>query len=353
MAANLNRASVARAKQVLGRYGLAESRVEAFGTGLINDTFLVTVDADQHFVLQRLNAMFDPVINRDIDALTRHLVLKGAPTQRLIPADDGNLWVTADDGNWRFSTFVPGTCHTMLETPEQAAAAGELLARFHRDVSDFRQELHTKRLGVHDTQRHLRSLRDALQECKEHRNYKAVAVIAEEILAAAEQLPIMAELPDRLVHGDPKISNLVFDAESGAGICMIDLDTLTYMPLPLEMGDAIRSWCNPRGEDTERSEFRLDLFAAAIEGYASSAGAFVLPAEWRSFVAAARTIMIELAARFAADALRESYFGWNDEVFADRSTHNQVRAAGQLELHKSLFAKLDQAEEIVVKAFAR
>ena len=49
---------------------------------------------------------------------------------------------------------------------------------------------------------------------------------------------------------------------------MIDLDTLTHMPLPLEMGDAFRSWCNPRGEDHSRAEFRLDLFGAAIRGYA-------------------------------------------------------------------------------------
>jgi len=336
---------------VLARYGLADSGVQRFGTGLINDTYLVTVDEEQKFVLQRLNALFTPEVNRDIDELTRHLARKGSPTQRLVPADNGDLWVTEDSATWRFSTFVPGVCFNMLESTAQAAAAGDLLARFHRDVSDLEIDLHGERLGVHDTERHLRTLREALQEHADHRNIGTIAVLAEEVLATAEQLPVLPRLPDRLVHGDPKISNLVFEEDSGAGICMIDLDTLAHMPLPLELGDAFRSWCNPRGEDTQRSEFRLDLFEAAINGYAAVARGFVLPLEWRAFIPAARTIMVELAARFATDALRESYFGWNPDLFADRSAHNQVRAAGQLELHRSLCANLNEAEAIVAAAF--
>lgn len=340
-----------RLNQVLARYGLAGSQVERFGTGLINDTYLVSVDEQHQFVLQRLNPLFTPEINRDIDVLTRHLAAKNSPTQRIVPADNGDLWVEDDGYAWRMATFVPGVCLNMLATDAQAAAAGDLLARFHRDVRGLDIELHSKRLGVHDTQHHLRTLKTALVEHRDHRNFKAINVIAQEIFAQADQLPVLPELPDRLVHGDPKISNLVFDKTSGRGVCMIDLDTLAYMPVPLELGDAFRSWCNPRGEDTQRSEFRLDFFSAAVNAYANIAGEFLLPQEWQSFVPATRTIVIELSARFATDALRECYFGWNPDVFADRSAHNQVRAAGQLELHRSLCAKLDEAEAIVQQAF--
>ncbi len=41
----------ARLTKVLAKYGLADSQVDRFGTGLINDTFLVTVGIDQQFVL--------------------------------------------------------------------------------------------------------------------------------------------------------------------------------------------------------------------------------------------------------------------------------------------------------------
>ncbi len=340
-----------RLTQVLAKYGLADSQVEPFGTGLINDTYLVTVAIDQQFVLQRLNPLFTPEINHDIDALTLHLAVKGAVTQRLIPADNGKLWVEDEGYAWRMATFMPGVCLDMLETEAQAAAAGDLLARFHRDVRDLKLELHSKRLGVHDTPYHLQELRTALAEHSDHRNFRAIEVLAQEIFAQAEQLPELPLLIDRLVHGDPKISNLVFDASSGNGICMIDLDTLAYMPLPLELGDAFRSWCNPRGEDTQHSEFRLDFFEAAITSYAKVADAFLSSQEWLSFVPATRIIIIELAARFATDALRECYFGWNPDKFADHSAHNQVRAAGQLELHRSLSAKQDEAERIVDNAF--
>ena len=41
---------------------------------------------------------------------------------------------------------------------------------------------------------------------------------------------------------------------------------------------------------------------------------------------------LELAVRFAADALRESYFGWDAERFESCGHHNLVRARGQLDV---------------------
>lgn len=335
----------------LDHWALESATAERFGTGLINDTFLVT-SGEQRYVLQALNPVFAPAVNTDIDTLTRHLAGRGLVTQRLVPTRDGALWAEVDGRAWRMSTFVPGICLDRLQTPEQAEQAGRLLASFHAGVSDLEINLHTARLGVHDTARHLRRLKAALIDHSDHRYFDRIEPLAQKILAEADALPALPELPDRLVHGDPKISNLVFDERSGTGVCMIDLDTLTHMPLPLELGDAFRSWCNPRGEDRERSEFRLDLFGAAVNGYAAIAGEFVSEEEWRAFLPATRTIMVELAARFATDALNESYFGWNSEQFPDPSTHNQVRAAGQLELEKSLCANYAAAEEMLEQAFA-
>jgi hypothetical protein len=67
---------------------------------------------------------------------------------------------------------------------------------------------------------------------------------------------------------------------------------------------------------------------------------------------ATRRIMVELAARFTLDALHESYFGWDPQAYADRSTHNQVRAAGQLALQQSLLDQLTNAEAVVRRTFA-
>lgn len=341
------------ARQALNRYGITDPTIEPLGSGLINETFLVTLPSNEHFVLQRLNRLFQPEINRDIDLLTRSFAAAGYVTQQLVatPDDAADLWVELDTHCWRLSTFVAGECRERIATPAEARAAGELLGRFHRQAAAAEIQLHSQRLGVHDTAAHLANLRKALPLHAGHRYFPAVNALADEVFAAAAAMPELPELPDRLVHGDPKISNLVFDSTTGQGLCMIDLDTLAYMPLPLELGDAFRSWCNPKGENFSAAFFRLDYFEAALEGYAAVAADLITPAEWQSFLPATRRIMVELAARFTLDALNESYFGWDPEQYADRSTHNQVRAAGQLALQQSLLEQLPSAEAAVQRIF--
>jgi hypothetical protein len=123
------------------------------------------------------------------------------------------------------------------------------------------------------------------------------------------------------------------------------------MPLPLELGDAFRSWCNPRGEDDQSSAFSLELFRGAIEGYAAGAAGWITPAEYSAIVPATLTIYVELAARFCADALNESYFGWDAGRYPSRSVHNQLRAASQLAAARSLLDVRGAAEEVVRSVF--
>jgi hypothetical protein len=46
-------------------------------------------------------------------------------------------------------------------------------------------------------------------------------------------------------------------------------------------------------------------------------------------------VSLELAAPFAEDALRESYFGWDATRFPGRGEHNLHRARGQWSLHEA------------------
>jgi hypothetical protein len=108
------------------------------------------------------------------------------------------------------------------------------------------------------------------------------------------------------------------------------------MPLPLELGDAMRSWCNPRAEDDPKACFDLALFSAAMTSYGEVAGAFISDTEWHAILPATFLISVELAARFCADALTENYFGWDAQRFASASEHNQARARAQLALADSI-----------------
>jgi Ser/Thr protein kinase RdoA (MazF antagonist) len=173
------------------------------------------------------------------------------------------------------------------------------------------------------------------------------------VLEAAAALPPLPAAPERIVHGDPKISNLLFAADADRALCLIDLDTLSRMAVALELGDAIRSWCNPATEDAASARFVRPFYDAAVLGYAEAAPGFLTSDEWGAIPRGALTITVELAARFCADALRESYFGWNRARYESASAHNQARVLGQLKLAAGIRAELAALEDATAAAFGR
>jgi Ser/Thr protein kinase RdoA (MazF antagonist) len=287
----------------------------------------------------------------DIAAVTEHLARKGRVTPRLVPSRDGTLWFEHEGAVWRVLTRIHGVSRDALESPAQAREAGRVLADFHRAVSDLDHTFRTARPGVHDTARHLQGLRDALGEHRGHRDLRSIAPLAERVLALAAALPALPASADRIVHGDPKISNIMF-AHDDRALCLIDLDTLGRMPVALELGDALRSWCNPATEDAANARFVRPLFEAAVGGYAEAAQGFLTPAEWQAIPAGTLTITVELAARFCADALRERYFGWDSRRYASASAHNQARTRGQLQVAESLKAEQSALDEATARAFS-
>ena len=334
---------------VLARYGLAGARAEAAGAGLINRTWVVQTPGGR-YVLQQVNPMFGMEIHADIAAVTQHLAGKGLPTPRLVSADDGAAAVRHEGRLWRLYEYLEGVTFDRADTGI-AREAGRVLAGFHEALLDLDYRYRNRRPGVHDTPAHLRRLRETLQARGGHPGFRRVAPLGEEILTLAAALPPLPALAPRKVHGDPKINNCLFDPHGPRGICMIDFDTLGEMPLPLELGDALRSWCNPAGENTADTSFSLDHLEAALAGYAAVFRENLSEAERLAILPATRTIYLELAARFCADALNEDFFSWDPRSFASHTEHSLVRAAGQLNALKSLEGQLPQAERMLVDIF--
>ena len=333
-------------------FGVCAARVERLGSGLIHRTYVVHAEGGDRYVLQAVNPIFAPEVQEDIWAVTSHLAKKGMRTPQLLRSRSGNLAVEAGGDRYRLMTFVPGDSFDRARGPRDAREAAGMLARFHGALADLGWRFRARRLGVHDTARHLARLEAALLEHRgEHRLFDQVEPLAREILGAARELSPLGRLPERVVHGDPKISNVRFDHDTGEAICMLDLDTVGPMPVAIELGDALRSWCNPaaKGEDDPDPTFSAELFEAAIFGYRDHGA--IEEAQWRPITAATMTIIVELSARFAADALDETYFGWDAERFSSRGEHNLVRARGQMGLARSLAAQRSTLEAIVEAAF--
>lgn len=322
------------------------ARVAPITSGLINRTLCLETAAGDKAILQRLHPVFSPEVNLNIQAVTAHLAARGLPTPRLLPTDQGDLWVTAEDGVWRALTWMPGSAPQRLTDPAQAREAGRLVGRFHAALMDLEHHYRGRRGQVHDTPAHLARLRQALEEQAEHRLRGPVAALGEPLLRAAEDLVDLERLPARHAHGDLKISNLMFDA-AGRGLCLIDLDTLAPMAWPLEMGDALRSWCNPHQEDQPQPRLDLDLFAAAVSGYQEVAGDLITREEWAALVPGLARICLELAARFLADALHESYFGWDPARYPARGEHNLARGRAMWALYRDVMARQGEAQGIL------
>ncbi len=337
---------------VLACYGKECDRVAPVTAGLINDTYRITTRCGEVYALQRVNPIFRPTVNANIEIVTAHLHKCGLTTPRLQETLQGESSVHLKGETWRLLTWIEGETLANVTEPRPAAEAGALLGRFHVALAGLSRDLEDLRAGVHDTARHLHSLERALADCRTHRAYARLALLAREILAAAETIVELPVTPPRLVHGDPKISNIIFAHDTGEALCLIDLDTLARMPLPLELGDAFRSWCNPAGEDCLDTSFSSELFTAAVRGYATATEGWITKSERQSIVPATYRIYVELAARFCADALREDYFAWDPSRFASHSEHSEVRAAGQLAAARSLLDQRGLLEEIIARVFS-
>ncbi|MEZ4392720.1 MAG: aminoglycoside phosphotransferase family protein [Polyangiales bacterium] len=333
---------------------LEGARSRRYGTGLINETFLAEGPRGR-VVVQRMHPMFSPEINDDIDAVTAHLAARGVTTPRVLPTALGTRWLTHDDGGgprpWRALSWVEHTrVYDKVRAPAVARSGAAMVGSFHRAMSDFGGSYRAARQGVHDTPRHLKNLRAALAAHPSHRLFDEVAPAADALFAAADATEFVPPMRARNSHGDLKISNLLFDDDDRC-VCLVDLDSVSQMPLPLELGDAMRSWCNPAGEDATRTEVDLAVFAALVSGYASTGRDEVIPEERDALVTGFAQIALELTARFLADALNESYFGWNPARFDSRGAHNLTRARGQWALYEAALRSRAALERSVRDAF--
>jgi len=324
---------------------LKNASLKNISGGLINRTILVRSGRDS-FVLQQLNPIFHEDVHWDIDAITVHLESKGILTPRLIPTDSDQLWAKSGNSVWRMQSAIQGQTFHRITAPDMARAAGQHVAIFHNALSDLVHEYRFSRGHVHDTLQHLEHLATVLTNRESHRLWPQVSQLAMPLLEAAKTIPGFEHLENRHCHGDLKISNFIYEKPNQV-VCLVDLDTLSLMKWPLEMGDALRSWCNPCAEDDPDANFDLVLLEAALCGYATPRPPAFSDAEKEALFSGVQTICLELSARFLADALQESYFGWDEGRYASRGDHNYARGKAMLRLYEDMTRKKPQATDMI------
>jgi Ser/Thr protein kinase RdoA (MazF antagonist) len=313
--------------------------VRPFGSGHINETFLVET-ATGEYVLQRLNtAVFpDPqAVTANILAVHRHL--RGALMPEPVAASSGQWLVRDESGPWRAWRRAGGEPLAGVDaSPAALQAAGVLLGRFHGLLADLDPAELTETLpGFHDPGRRLDALRAVIGADRCGR----VATVREEIAMAlaGESLAEMAAdlsagLPRRVAHFDAKLDNILF--AGGDAVCLVDFDTVMPGAWFWDVGDLLRSGATAAAEDDphpERAVVAPERYQAILTGYRQGlSGAGVSdPAELEAVEVAGAIVTYEQAVRFLTDWIAGDVY-----YRISRPTQNLDRARAQLRLLASM-----------------
>jgi Ser/Thr protein kinase RdoA (MazF antagonist) len=340
--------------------------VQPFGNGNINDTFLVALDdSDQtRFVLQQINTQVfrrPDLVMRNMRILTEHVSdrLPQTPLNRrweiprvLLTQDAQDHWCDASGSFWRAISFIEGSeSFDTMRDVNQAQEVGYALGMFHSLISDLPPtQLADTLEGFHITPRYLQQYEQVLAQTKvsptpevSHclqfvRDRQALAHVLED---AKNQ----GNLPLRLMHGDPKINNVMFDITTKKAVSMVDLDTVKPGLVHYDIGDCLRSGCNLAGEETQQWEtvqFDTDLCQGILKGYLAIAKDFLTEADYAYLYDSIRLIAFELGLRFLTDHLAGNVY-----FKVKYPDHNLARALVQFKLTESIESQAATLQNLI------
>jgi hypothetical protein len=343
-------------------------RADLLRSGHIHDTYAVRLQGaagPRRYVIQRINTE----IFRDLECLTSNVVRVTEHLNRklaaatdsegrqealnVIPTHAGEpLFRDTDGGVWRAYDFIEHTRTVdIVEHPDQAREGAYAFGTFLEALADLPlPRLHETLPCFHDTPRRFAAFKEAVDAVPQDRASEA----KDEVAFALARAPLTellstalarGDLPERVTHNDTKINNVLFDVDTGEGVCVIDLDTVMPGAAAYDFGDLVRTTTATAAEDEpdlRKVRLRLDLFEAVVHGFLDAASELLTPAEVESLVVAGKVITFETGLRFLADFLQgDIYFK------TARPAHNLDRARTQFELVRQLEEQEPQLQTIV------
>jgi hypothetical protein len=357
-------------KLLVRSFGLLGQFVSSvpYGSGHINDTYAVTVDqagTAVRYIFQRINdRIFTnvPALMENIDRVTRHVTARvvsenandaSRRSLRVIPACDGHPYYRSPgQGWWRCYLFIEkASTHDLIREPGQAREAARAFGEFQKMLVDLPGgRLHETIPFFHHTRQRFNRLKLAAEKDPVGRRASVSTALKfaferETDVDVLTRLQEQGAIPERVTHNDTKLNNVMLDDVTGAGICVIDLDTVMPGLVLYDFGDMVRTATNSTAEDEtdiSKIEARLPIFEALVEGYLGSAMEFLNPVECAHLVFAGRLMTYEVGIRFLTDHLEgDVYFR------IKRPGHNLDRALNQFALLRSLESQADAMEAIV------
>ncbi|ASU34116.1 phosphotransferase enzyme family protein [Mucilaginibacter xinganensis] len=343
----------------------SDFKVSPFGSGHINDTYLVkTLGLGQDYLLQKINNYVFKDVKGLMDNMvyiTHHLKQKVAATGNpdkevltFINCKNGKYYYKDDDDNyWRMTCFLQNTkSYDMVTTGKQAQQGGIAFGRFQYLLCDMKPDLLVEVIpDFLNIEHRLAQLTNAIKNDKVGR-LKEVLPELQFIKSRADDMKLLLQwgregiLPLRVTHNDTKFNNILLD-EHGNIQCVIDLDTVMPGYVAYDFGDAIRSIINTAAEDeADLGTILLDipLFKKFTRGYLSQTFSFLTGNELKSLMKGILLLPYMQAVRFLTDYLD------GDVYYKTRfAGHNLQRTLAQMQLLKMLELHEDKLTGIIEK----
>lgn len=322
---------------VVNRFCTIGNFVDALphGSGHINDTFLVRFlqgGAYRQYIFQRINHRVfpdPPAMMENIVRVTKHIRSKlenqgladvSRRVLTVVPTVEQRSFHRDEDGcYWRVYDFIErARSYDVLHSEDQAYRVAWMFGDFQAMLHDFpAPPLHEIIPGFHHGPGRLEAFGKAL-----------AADVANRALAAKSEIDFVSKcaammnvfrdeimagrLPIRPAHNDTKINNVMLDAQTGEGLCVIDLDTVMPGLSLYDFGDLARTTLSSTAEDERdlaKIHVEIPRFRAILKGYTDGAGDVLTQAEKSFLVFSAQYITLIIGLRFLTDYLNgDAYF---------------------------------------------
>ena len=346
--------------------------IEAYGSGHINRTFRFSMDQGGRpvrYILQLLNtfafreplALMDNIV-RVTEHIRRRLAAEGQPklsrrTLTVLPSREGKPYhIDAEGGFWRCYLFIEGASSSdLMDSPAKAFVLGEAAGRFQYLLCDLPGPRLAETIpGFHDARKRYAAFEAALaadavgraaRVGPEIEFFRANREGFDRIVAALES----GAIPERIVHNDTKISNLLLDDRTGEAVCVIDLDTVMPGSSTYDFGDLVRTVAASTAEDdpvASRMEFLPPMYEAILRGFASGTGGFLTAGERELLPWSARTLTMLMGIRFLTDHLQGDVY-----YHVAREGHNLDRSRTQIALIDSMDGQWERITSLSAAVF--
>ena len=340
--------------------------IEIIDSGCINSTYIVEHlhnGVKSKFVLQSLSKVFKSheivienhklITDQMNKIINTNFFIHNSDRweiPELIKCKSNNLLIFPFESEfWRAMVYIDEThSFEFLEDKMMAYETGLGLAKFHLLCSDIdSSKLEESISNFHDTnyyiEKYLAVIKNfdftKLNDIKKDRVLNLVNCLKKHLVYVKSLYKsIINTIHDyNVIHGDPKLSNFLFDIKSKHVVSLIDLDTVSSGYLLIDLADCIRSICNLAGEDPHDLDdvsFDINCCKYFLRGYFS-----IINKKgnhcFGSLPEFVYLIIVELTVRFLSDFLQS-----NKYFKIKYQTHNLYRAESQYRLLSSFVSQV-------------